>query len=387
MRPLRRPVLRLLGTSALLVATALTVLPAGSGAQEPSVVGWWYRDVPLSNEGTVQAQGAGAPVVAQVRGSSSTPSQVPPTTVPPVQPPAPVPTVPPSVTVPDPGGNVPTPSQAPDGGLVVAADVTGIRAMSALRFDAPDAGGAILRLTLAQGSTPSPGVRACPALSDWQPGPDQPWSARPAHDCDRLSVSGNVSKDGTTMEWALPDTFKSPDATSYDVLLVPLGGDGTPFQVAFDKPSAGAFTVTSPAPTIEEPVYEPLPEGMPPPIDTFSADGYDFSNIGGGATGVLPTDTVQLRPAGHDRPAGGGPINRLADALENPTTRRIATLALVLLGGYAYWQSGQSAQRMPQLLGAVGGSGAGAIGAGAAPPQARGIGRFARARTERPPRL
>ncbi|MEO7427944.1 MAG: hypothetical protein ABIY48_01050 [Acidimicrobiales bacterium] len=384
MRHRRRIALRLLGTSSLLVATALTVLPAGSGAAEPSVVGWWYRDVPLSEASSVQSQSAGAPVVAQVATSPDSPRQVPP---PPVLPPAPIPTTPPAVTVPDPGGNAPTPSQAPTGGLLVAADVTGIRAMSALRFVVSDAGGAILRLTIAQGSTPSPGVRACPALSDWQPGPDQPWSTRPAYGCDRVAVSSTLSSDGTTMQWILPDTFKSPDSLFYDVLLVPIGGNGTPFQVAFNKPASDAFTVTSPAPEPEVPTTEALPEDLPPPIDSFSSDGYDLGAVGGSFPGV-PVETVQVQPTGDHRAVAQGPLNRLADALENPTTRRIATLALILLGAYAYWQSGQTVQRAPRLLGALAGGGDGT--AASLPPvvaHPRGIGRFARDRHAPPPML
>lgn len=384
MRHRRRIALRLLGTSSLLIAVALTVMPSGSGAAEPSVVGWWHRDVPLSEASSVQTQSAGHPVIAQVAASPDAARQVPP---PPVLPPAPIPTTPPAVTVPDPGGNVPTPSQAPDGGLLVAADVTGVRAMSALRFVVSDAGGAILRLTIAQGSTPSPGVRACPALSDWQPGPDQPWSARPAYDCERVAVSSTLSPDGATMEWTLPDTFKSPDSPFYDVLLVPVGGDGTPFQVAFDKPLSDAFTVTSPAPDPEVATTEQLPDDLPPPIDSFSSDGYDLSAVGGSFPGV-PVETVLVQPTGDHRAAGHDPLNRLADALENPTTRRIATLALVLLGAYAYWQSGQTVQRAPRLLGALAGGGDGAAGSShpvVAHP--RGIGRFVRERSAPPPKL
>lgn len=383
MRRGRKLLLRLLGTSALLAAAGLAILPSGSGAQEPSVVGWWYRDVPLSGGDPVQGQSAGTPVVAQIRTGASSASQVPP---PPVLPPAPIPTVPPAAPVPDPGANAPTPSQAPDGGLLVAADVTGIRAMSALRFLAPDAGSAILSLTLADGSTPSPGVRACPALSDWQPGPDQAWSARPAHDCDRLAVSSTLSPDGTTMTWQLPDSFKPANSPVYDVLLVPADGDGTPFQIAFKKPDPSAFTITSVATVPPPEVEEPLPEGLPPSADYFSSDGFDLGGIPAGGYTQPPVDTGPRQNASDGRRQT--PLERAAGALENPTTRRLAAFALIGLAAYAYWQSGQTVPRAPQLLGALGG-GRSATGSLAAPvaARARGIGRFSRVRAERPPRF
>lgn len=391
---IRRGALRLLAVSCLLVAALITLLPGGSAAQEPSVVGWWHRDVPLSGDpgsdaaseaATVHAQSAGRPVVARLPGSPRSRSQVPP---PPQLPPAPLPTTPPEVTVPDPGADLPTPSQAPEGGLLVAGDPSGARAMAALRFDAPDAGGAVLRLVISAGSTPSPGVQACPALSDWLPGPDQPWAHRPAHDCDRVASSSSLSADGTSMEWALPDTFKPADSPHYDVILVPISADGTPFQVAFDAPGPDAFAVTSPAPPAELPVVDPLPDDLPPPIDSFSADGFDVDGLGGPSFpggGAGPADPVTVQPAGRTT-EDPGPLGGLARSLENPTTRRIATLALAMLGAYAYWQSGQSVDRTPQLLGALRAPGAAAIRTLPATTP-RGIGRFSRPRSEPPTRL
>lgn len=380
----RRRALRLLGTSCLLVAVALTVLPGGSAALEPSVVGWWHRDVPLSGEAEpagagVQAQGAGRPVVAGVSGTQEGRAQAPP---PPELPPTPLPTTPPEVTVPDPGADVPTPSQAPDGGLLVAGDATGPRAMSALRFEAPDAGSALLRLTVAAGSTPSPGIQACPALSEWLPGADQPWAHRPAHDCERVSISSTLSPEGTTMEWSLPDTFKPPDSPHYDVVLLPVSGDGTPFQVAFDAPGPDAFTVTSPAPTVTPTTLDPLPDDLPPPIESFSPDGFAVGDLGGPSFSDGANETVTTRPTDRST-ADGGPLGDLASALENPTQRRIAAMALVLLGAYAYRESGRSGTRMPQLLGALRASSASGSGVLLA-SEPRGIGRFSRPRS-RPP--
>lgn len=387
-----RSILRLVGASALVAAAGLVVMPPGSGAEEPIIVGWWYRDVPLSSD-AMAAQSAGTPVIARIATSPAEASQVPP---PPAVPPLPLPTVPPSVTVPDPGQNVPTPSPAPDGGLLVAGDPTGARAMAALRFDLPDAAGAILRLTIATGSTPVAGVRACPALTDWQAGPDQAWSRRPAHDCDRLSVSSTKSSDGTTLEWQLPDSFRDPQSPTYpfyDVLLVPPSGDGTPFQVAFNKPGSNALEVTSLLPEIEPYDSGDVDYGGPSIDPSYSSDGYDVSGVGSDGTYTDgPLGTVEFQPTASGGGGGGAgrqPLDRLADALENPTTRRLATLALLLIGGYAYWQSGRSADRAPRLLGALAGPSQHIADALVRPAVARprGIGRFVRDRPDPPPRL
>ncbi|MGH9275565.1 MAG: hypothetical protein ACRDZU_13040, partial [Acidimicrobiales bacterium] len=282
-RSRRRRRLRGLAAASFVAAAALTALSTTSAAAEPTAVGWWYQDIPLSDaeaqNAAVHGQSLGAPVLAALPGSGAAPAQVPP---PPTVPPLPVPTIPPDATIPDPGGNVPTVTPAPAGGLLVANDSTGARGIAAMRFDAPGAGGAIVTLRIAAGSTPSPGINACPSLSDWLPGPDQAWSARPAHDCERMSVSSTLSADGSTMTWALPDTFQRSGSGTYDVLLVPAGGDGTPYQVAFEKPGAEAFSVISPYPAedLTPDAPEPVSDALPPAPDLFSPDGFDLDGLG-----------------------------------------------------------------------------------------------------------
>ena len=374
MRSLGRRSRRLVGLSSILVAALLLFVPTGSGAEAPIVVGWWYRDVPLTAQ---SAQGA---VIAQL---SSSPQQVPPITVPPG---VTVPTVPPDVTVPDPDQNPPTPTGTPAGGLLVANDITGVRAIAAMRFDLPDAAGGVLRLEIAPGSTIATEIVACPSLSDWQPGPDQAWSRRPAHDCGQLAVPGTTNPDRTVMTWVLPDDFRDPFAPFYDVVLSPREGDGTPFSVSFDKPGADTFSVLS-----------TIPDDATTTTTAFDVDDYDtglpsdpgyfddfFYDAGSGTVGQAPTDPTAIEPTVTTRP--GSTANRLAGVLENPTARRIAALALILLGSYAYWQSNHVEQRAPRLLGSLGGSGATPLmGPPPAPP--RGIGRFSRVRKAPPHKL
>ncbi|MGQ0432181.1 MAG: hypothetical protein ACT452_07220 [Microthrixaceae bacterium] len=357
----------------LLAGLLIAFLPAGSGAEEPLITGWWQRDIPLTGQSGATA------VIAQI---ASSPRQIPP---PPTVPPVPV-TVPPDVTIPDPGQDAPLPDPTPSGGLMVANDPTGPRAMAALRFDAPTAAGGIVTLQVTDGSTPAPAIRACPSLSDWQAGPNQAWSRRPAHDCGRVAVASTVAADGT-VTFDLPDDFRDPDAAFFDVILVPAEGDGTPFQTVFAKPGADAFEVTSTLVPEEE--YDPgdfdvdIGSGFD---DAFGTDGFAYTG-GDGYSFDSPTATTAIQPTANDRATGtDGTLRRIAGVLENPTSRRIAALALIVIGGYAYWQSGQAVQRAPQLLGSLGGSGpVPTLARVVSPP--RGIGRFNRVRIERPPRL
>jgi hypothetical protein len=263
----------------------------------------------------------------------------------------------------------------------VANDVTGVRAIAALRFEAPGAGGTVLQLKLATGSVGAANVMACPALSDWQPGPDQPWSDRPAHDCDRISTSPTVGTDGVTVTWELPDTFRAADTADYDVLLVPTPEDSNPFTASFERPGADAFEITSPFPDSTLPPDIPLPDDIPPPIDGFSPDGFDPGALG-------PVDPVEVPDAPPSTtPPAPSVLERAVAVLDNPTARRIAAGALIAIGAYTYWQSNQAVQRSPRLLGALSQP---SLAAAAATPMAargRGIGRFARDRSHPPIRL
>lgn len=375
----RQLMLRTLGTGALLAAGVLVLVPTTSGAEQPSVVAWWYRDVPLS--GRVQGQSAGTPVIAQLASSPAQVPTVPVTTIPPV-----AVTIPPNVTIPDPGTNIPTPNPGvPKDGLYVANDPTGVSAMSALRFDLADAAGGTLRLTIAPGSTPSSSIIACPSLSDWQPGGDQAWSRRPAHDCARLAITSSISADGTTMSWNLPGSFRAPSSDFFDVILMPQGGDGTPFQTTFVKPGDGAFEVTSVLSGGGDLGSDGIPADAVP--GTFPSDTFYDSGSGVYVPGTEGTTGVPIELTANQRSTRGSGIGALAGVLENPTTRRMAALMLIVLGGYAYRQSGQVMQRAPMLLGSLGGSGSTPVMALASVSPPRGIGRFERARKVPPQRL
>lgn len=370
MRRLGRRGLRLLSATFVLTALLVTFVPSGSSAEEPMITGWWHRSIPLTG------QSVGTPVIAQLGPSAA---QVPP---PPTTPPVPV-TVPPDVTIPDPGQDAPTPDPTPAGGLMVANDPTGPRAMAGLRFDVPAAAGGIVTLKVAAGSTPAPGIRACPSLSDWQAGPNQGWSRRPAHDCGRVAVASSVAPDGM-VRFDLPADFRAPEAEFFDVLLVPAENDGTPYQTIFEKPDANALKVT--AELLEDGPVD-LAEVDLPPMEDFGDVSYDS---GFPSFGEVSPDFEEAQPtmstssSNRDR----GALRGVAGVLENPTARRIAALGLMVLGGYAYWQSGQSTQRAPRLLGSLGGgSGAVAVLAGPPPRSPRGIGRFSRVRHAPPPKL
>jgi hypothetical protein len=379
----RRRLLRV-GAALAIGAASLVALMESSGAAAAVQSGWWNRDVPLTGTApaggqTVTGRSASRPQRAWVQ---ARPSQEPPVLPPTTLPPAPLPTVPPSVTIPGSPPDAPVPTPTTEGQLVVAGDPFGARAIAALRFDGADAGGATLTLHIATGSTPGPLVRACPTLTAWLPGANQPWPERPADDCARLSITPTVAPDGSTITWDLPQDFKPSGAPTYDVLLLPSTGDGTPFQTTFDKPGEDAFTVTSPP--LDEltstSIESPLPLDVPPGADVFSSDGFAVDSVPYGATGV--TTPVAPPPEPVLRTPARAPIAALLSPLESPTTRRVAVVVLLALGAYLYWQSTQSVERAPRLLGALAGPSRVMASAISRPmtDRPRGIGRFQRAR-------
>ena len=297
------------------LGTVVGVLPAPSSAEAPQATGYWSRRLPL--QGEVEGQSTRAPVPFT---KAASPSQEVPTapTVPIVEGPAttvplpvPVPTipVPPVTTPPDPGPGAPNPT-VPDGGLWVANDPTGPAAISALRYRG-DIGAGDLTLRFAPGSTTTGPVVACPALSEFEPVEGGSWSDRPAHDCDRLALTGRVSADGAAMEFTIPQGFVPFGERVLDIVLIPAPGSGDPFSLYFEPPGDDSLVVTQ-GQELPPPAPE-LPELDPSTLPTFTTPdvGSDFS--GGDGLGV---DLPPASPAATTAPSeelGAGPSAAVAD--------------------------------------------------------------------------
>lgn len=384
-----RTTLRLLAIACTLTAALVLVSPSSSSAQAPDAVGWWSRQLPFQ-DGTraedqgVTGQSVGAPVRFRASQIEPTIPGGPVTTQPlPAQPPQ-VPE--PPITVPGPDTGSPNPS-VPDGGLWVANDPTGAYAVSAIRFRG-DIGSAELTLRFAPGSsTPGP-VVACPIISDWAPGPEGAWRDRPAHDCDRLAITGLLSPDATTLTFAIPQGFSQFGERVLDIYLGPKPSSGDPFTVYFEAPDADSLEVLggqqAPPPEQELPEPEPaaLPTTMPPPTSATPAVAAPVGSPTTTATTVEDASPVV------DIGGGAGPVPQPVAEFVEPFTEsrasRIVAITLLLLMGLGLWYLSGQQVRPPRLLGAMGGGETAPVPVSATEDTGRGIGRFRRERSAPP---
>ncbi len=388
-----RRIARIAAVLCAVLAVIVPFAPSPSSAAAPQETGWWSRRVPLQGD----VEGASARKAVRFNAANSPGQEIPiPTTVPgsgpvPTVPlPVPPPTIPkPPVTLPDDGGpGTPNPT-VPDGGLWVANDSTGASAVSALRFRG-DIGAARLILTFAPGSTTAGPLVACPVLSEWTAGPEGAWRDRPAHDCDRLSLSGRVTSDATGVEFNIPQGFQPFGERVFDILILPSPVSGDVFSVYFQKPDENSLDVSQgqDLPTFE-PDFEPDPFTLPttPPFESFDS-GAPFDDGGSFDSGAPPvteeaTPTVDL--SGDDGSPLPTPIAGVFEPFtESRAGRILSMVVLFAMGGGLWWLSSQSI-RHPRLIGGLA-SGAPAVVEVPA-DLGRGIGRFRRDRSAPPNRL
>ena len=395
-RTVNRRIARLAAVGCLVGSGLVGFVPAPSSAESPQATGWWSRRVPLQPEQDVEGLAARPAVrfraaapqqelptdpTLPVPGGSDSPVPGPVTTVPL---PVPVPTLPESpVTLPeDPGPGSPNPA-VPEGGLWVANDPTGAAAMSAIRYRG-DIGAGELTLRFAPGSTTVGPVIACPALSEFQPGPAGAWRDRPAHDCERMASTGRLTPDGTGMQFTIPQGFLPFGERVLDILLLPSLTSGDVFSLYFEKPDDGSLDVTQgqELPTGEE----ELPEVDPLTLPTFVSDTPTFDSTGGFTPAPIdPVETAAEAPV-EEETAAPTPIADVLEPFTESRTGRIISVAVLLAMGAGLWLFGGQPVRHPRLLGAL----AGDVPAIVDPPEAfagRGIGRFRRVRVEPPHRL
>jgi hypothetical protein len=404
----RRRITRAAAVAVVALAAGIGMTPVPSAAEAPQATGWWSRRAPLQGEPGAETSGGGevtglASRGAVVFGSAATPAQqppidipvpdgegegtAPPTTVPLPVPPPTVPDLP--VPVPDePGPGTQNPT-VPDGGLWVANDPSGPIAISALRFRG-DIGGGDLLLRFAPGSTTAGPIVACPALSPFQPVEGGAWPDRPAHDCDRMSLTGRRTADGTGMEWSIPQGFLPFGERVLDIVLLPDETRGDAFSVYFEAPGPETLTVTQgqelPPPAPELPDLDPT--SLPTPASETFTDNPTFTDSATfddvpvaeppGVEAATPVDEPQLA-------AAPTRVSSLFEPFTESRTARIISVAVLLLMGAALWLFGGRSVREPKLLGALAAS-APAVRAPQG-PSAHGIGRFRRERQAKPGRL
>lgn len=272
----------------------------------------------------------------------------------------------------------------------MANDPTGPAAISALRYRG-DIGAGDLTLRFAPGSTTTGPVVACPALSEFEPVEGGSWNDRPAHDCERLSLTGRLSADGTAMEFTIPQGFVPFGERVLDIVLLPAPGSGDPFSLIFAPPGDDSLEVTQgqelppPPPELPDPDPLSLPTISDPVVD-FGGDSGSGSFDVGSPSVALPDDVAA--PEAPTELGGGqsapSPIADIFEPFRESRTARIICV-LVLLGmGAAFLLYGGQPIRSPRLLGALAGDAAVLVDQS---PTGRGIGRFRRERAGAPNRL
>lgn len=397
---------RTAGVVLVAMAAVVGAFPAPSSAEAPQATGYWSRRAPLqgqpaadaSADGPVRGLAGARPVTfTAAAGPEQAPPELPlpddgdddggtapPTTAPLPVPPPTIPDLP--VPVPDePGPGTQNPT-VPDGGLWVANDPTGPVAISALRFRG-DIGAGELVLRFAPGTTTVGPIVACPALTAFQPVEGGAWRDRPAHDCDRLSLTGRRTADGTGMEFTIPQGFMPFGERVLDVVLLPDPTRGDAFSAYFEAPGPSTLTVTQgqelPPPVPELP--DPDPVSLPTPAfgSTTPTPAAVAPDVGTVDVAAPPVAEVAPTPTAPSTPPT--PVASVFEPFTESRTARIISVIVLLLMGAALWFFGGQPVREPKLLGALATDAP--VVAAPVGPTARGIGRFRRERTGRPNRL
>ena len=302
---------------------------------------------------------------------------------------------------PSPAPTVPV-NQATGTNLVVGNDPSGPNALAAVRYSVPGtidgepvdpstASGTLTLKVAANGAVGTPVVEACPIISSWQSAQGGEWASRPKYNC-ATAAKGVFNADTTAATFALGPGLQTRTGV-FDLAIVPDPANQTPFSVQFTAPGGDSMTVRA--------------AGSPASADdsgavTAPATDSGGSSLDGGASSDLtapvpglavtpegtPLTTDTTAGAGNGRQSGASsptvalvsPVRRISD---HRGQRAMGLVLLVLLGLSLWWFGGQPV-RSPRLLGS--------LGADAEPDDptvigSGGIGRFARPRTERPPRL
>ena len=316
------------------------------------------------------------------------------------------------------GQSAPSPTTA-DGGLHVAVTPGQILAYGAVLYDLAQTDTATLELKYSGQGTPV--VVACPTKdASWKEGGNQPSSDAPAYDCSVHHYPGSVSADGTTITF-LVDGSGETTPGQLSLAIVPFMTHDAPAGVGTELPvdSTTPFSIDVAKPDASSLIVSSMPSGgsdgsssggqqQPPTVSNNPGTSGSTSTGSSGGTQVPPNLTAGPPPAtttgavdntapvvassAQPQQPGGGltPAAAGGPALNN--TAHNAALVLLVLVAMAVIGSGTSSmQRAPRLLG---GASRHAAAAGAAPvPVAvaamplgvRGLGRFARDRSQ-PPR-
>jgi len=277
-----------------------------------------------------------------------------------------------------------------------------------------------------QASQPNINLAGCPTTEPWKAGGNQAGPG-PKYDCSH-EINGNMSADGKTVTFFVDTNGQTGDGT-LSLAIVPVMNDTVPvvrtevpgmdmtepFSVDVAKPAADSLVVTGSVPGTPDSGGKQV--GAPPtPTGTTSAAGNSSANGASGgtssgagsspvdlsmpaATTTTPSDSGTAPVVANQTPAAA-PAAAIRPAATD-STRRDAALALLILLAAAVLLTNQRNARMPRaaLAAALASTAtpAGAGGEAAAAPTldaatlallagygSRGLGRFAKPRTDGP---
>jgi hypothetical protein len=262
------------------------------------------------------------------------------------------------------GTPLPPPPQVPQNGLWVSSDPSGTQAESAIRFTLGEGMTApVLTLSVSDAQpAQTVSVVACPVAptsAQWKPpGTAGAWSSRPAADCAKGSIAGQLSADGKTMRFDLSQ-LSTIDTSLVNVVIVPAAIPdpasalpGTPataspsFDLTFNQvatsdvaATAGAVTTPSDASDVPSPLPAPIDQpSVPAPVSSFDA-----------SAPALPSAPLEPPPVSAAAPAAAPlappPVELAVPAAahsssKTPTTRQrwILLSLLVDLALFAAWE-------------------------------------------------
>lgn len=330
---------------------------------------------------------------------------------------------------------LPPPSYVPEDGLYVAGAPDGPAAVAAVRFRLDeDELDPLLTLVVAEdrGGEAAP-LQACINTDAWSPRRAGVWDDRPPHDCEEGSVDGVRADDGGTWTFALGDMVRG-ERVDVTILAGQLAdGQGwAAFELAFEPIDHTSLTATptfeaEPQPEDEgdQPSFTPgedegrsrtaSPEEStdgngaaggsfdPPPAEGFSAEPFTppppetaaepqegegtdvedpmVADADAGADAEQETVATAPPPNGADPPAslGAADLPTASAGDERRSAKGLGLLLVALCAGVGMVLADEG-RRPPQPLGRFG-------PAAPAVMDVRGIGRFARPRQGRPPRI
>lgn len=279
---------------------------------------------------------------------------------------------------------LPPPPTVDPGELFVAWGNGQQEAVAALRFEVPEGADASLAL-VAEDQRPltlPPGgfVDACVAFSSWEPGGNQRWADAPGWGA---CITGTPTASADGVFWFLTADMQAEPGV-YDLVIVPKGT--APFSLTFETPGATTLIPDEGTTTTTTEETTTTTEETTTTTTAFVGDS------GGGAT----SGGVRSLPPSASAPPTAPSTSLVAIQLPSSTPRtpfripdsrgeRMMAVALLFAMAAVLWWLGGSPTRGPRMIGALADRTPGNPAAPA--PLLRGVGRFARARGGRPPRL